>query len=84
MTRAGLATPSPSAPLRELPPSDSARFRAELRADGGIAVHRSIHSGGAALLRPRQRMVERLAQLGVTDARVLEALAAVPRHALVP
>ncbi len=29
-------------------------------------------------------MVERLARAGVTDARVLEALAAVPRHALVP
>jgi protein-L-isoaspartate(D-aspartate) O-methyltransferase len=32
----------------------------------------------------RRRMVERLARSGIRDARVLEALAAVPRHALVP
>lgn len=32
----------------------------------------------------RRRMLERLAQGGIRDARVLEALAAVPRHTLVP
>ena len=32
----------------------------------------------------RRRMLERLAQGGIRDARVLDALAAVPRHALVP
>ena len=32
----------------------------------------------------RRRMLERLAQGGIRDARVLDALAAVPRHSLVP
>jgi protein-L-isoaspartate(D-aspartate) O-methyltransferase len=32
----------------------------------------------------RRRMLERLAQGGIRDTRVLEALAAVPRHTLVP
>lgn len=33
---------------------------------------------------PRRRMLERLAADGIEDARVLEALGVVPRHALVP
>ena len=33
---------------------------------------------------PRRRMVERLAAAGVSDPRVLDAIAAVPRHLLVP
>ena len=33
---------------------------------------------------PRRRMVERLARAGVSDARVLEAIALVPRHRLLP
>jgi protein-L-isoaspartate(D-aspartate) O-methyltransferase len=41
--------------------------------------------GGAALAsqRVRAKMAERVAQQGVRDARVLDALAAVPRHAFV-
>ena len=33
---------------------------------------------------PRRRMLERLAEGGIRDARVLEAFGAVPRHALIP
>jgi len=46
---------------------------------GGIRVR-----GGAELALPRQRMAERLAAAGVDQVRVIEALAAVPRHRLVP
>jgi protein-L-isoaspartate(D-aspartate) O-methyltransferase len=41
-------------------------------------------SGHDECVRPRQRMVGRLAQGGVRDPRVLAAFAAVPRHRLVP
>ncbi len=41
-------------------------------------------SVGRSAPRPRRRMVERLAAAGVRDARVLAALAAVDREALVP
>ncbi len=39
---------------------------------------------GAAWRLPRRRLAERLAEAGVKDARVLEAMASVPRHELVP
>ena len=40
--------------------------------------------GSAELVLPRQRMAERLAASGVNQSRVIEALATVPRHRLVP
>jgi len=40
--------------------------------------------GSAELVLPRQRMAERLAASGVNQDRVIEALATVPRHRLVP
>ncbi|WP_438884022.1 protein-L-isoaspartate O-methyltransferase family protein, partial [Bacillus cereus group sp. BC10] len=46
----------------------------------------SVAPAGAFALtseRVRERMVERLRANGVTDARVLEAMAAVPRHMFV-
>jgi len=44
----------------------------------------SARTGGGAFVRARQRLVERLVQQGVTDPRVLQAFAAVPRHQLIP
>ena len=44
----------------------------------------STRTGGGAFVRARERLVERLVQQGVTDPRVLEAFAAVPRHQLIP
>jgi protein-L-isoaspartate(D-aspartate) O-methyltransferase len=46
---------------------------------GGIRIR-----GSAELVLPRQRMAERLAAAGVDQVRVIEALASVPRHRLVP
>jgi protein-L-isoaspartate(D-aspartate) O-methyltransferase len=44
---------------------------------------RSIAGIGMTSQRTRARMVERLREQGITDARVLEAMAAVPRHLFV-
>ncbi|MEE2678293.1 MAG: protein-L-isoaspartate(D-aspartate) O-methyltransferase [Myxococcota bacterium] len=44
----------------------------------------SARTGGGAFVRARQRLVERLVQQGVTDPRVLQAFATVPRHQLIP
>jgi protein-L-isoaspartate(D-aspartate) O-methyltransferase len=43
-----------------------------------------LHRGSEELRRVRRRMVERLIEAGVRDARVLAALEAIPRHWLVP
>ncbi len=43
----------------------------------------SADHGGLASARVRERMVERVRELGVRDARVLEAMRAVPRHLFV-
>ena len=55
-----------------------------LSCGSGGALGESRLAGCAERVVPRQRMVERLAAAGVTDRRVLDALAAVPRHRLVP
>jgi len=47
-------------------------------------LQRGVCAGSDRYRVPRQRMLERLARSGLRDPRVLEALAAVPRHALVP
>jgi protein-L-isoaspartate(D-aspartate) O-methyltransferase len=47
------------------------------------AAGRSIAGIGMTSQRTRARMVERLREQGITDARVLEAMAAVPRHLFV-
>jgi protein-L-isoaspartate(D-aspartate) O-methyltransferase len=39
---------------------------------------------GAGYRLPRRRLAERLAEAGVKDARVLEAMSSVPRHELIP
>ena len=44
---------------------------------------RSVAGIGMTSQRTRARMVERLREQGITDARVLEAMAAVPRHLFV-
>lgn len=44
---------------------------------------RHLANSGLASERVRARMVERVRELGVSDARVLGAMAAVPRHAFV-
>jgi protein-L-isoaspartate(D-aspartate) O-methyltransferase len=49
-----------------------------VRAGGDLS-----RAGGDRFYVSRRRMVERLARSGIRDPRVLEALAAVPRHALV-
>jgi protein-L-isoaspartate(D-aspartate) O-methyltransferase len=41
-------------------------------------------AGQEEYARPRQRLAERLSRAGIKDARVLEAVAAVPRHRLLP
>jgi len=43
----------------------------------------NAHNTGLTSPRVRQRMAERLRELGVRDARVLDAMAAVPRHLFV-
>jgi protein-L-isoaspartate(D-aspartate) O-methyltransferase len=47
-------------------------------------MERAAYAASERFAVPRRRMVERLARSGIRDARVLAALAAVPRHALVP
>jgi protein-L-isoaspartate(D-aspartate) O-methyltransferase len=47
-------------------------------------MERAARAVDERFLVSRRRMVERLARSGIRDARVLAALAAVPRHALVP
>ena len=47
-------------------------------------MKRAVRAAGERWHVSRRRMLERLAQGGIRDARVLEALAAVPRHTLVP
>src|SRR5512144_1837482 len=44
---------------------------------------RSVAGIGMTSQRTRERMVERLREQGITDLRVLEAMAAVPRHLFV-
>src|SRR5512141_1503006 len=51
--------------------------RVSLAASGGM------DHGGLASARVRDRMVERVRELGVRDSRVLDALRAVPRHLFV-
>lgn len=51
--------------------------RAPMPASGGI------DHGGLASARVRDRMVERIRELGVRDARVLDAMRQVPRHLFV-
>ena len=50
----------------------------------GESVFQSHTAGRGELLLPRRRMAERLAASGVEDRRLLAALAAVPRHRLMP
>jgi protein-L-isoaspartate(D-aspartate) O-methyltransferase len=45
---------------------------------------RSSPAGRNDLELPRRRLAERLRALGIRDARVLQALASVPRHLLIP
>ena len=45
---------------------------------------RSSPLGRAEFEVPRRRLAERLRALGIQDARVLEAVANVPRHLLIP
>jgi len=47
-------------------------------------MKRAVRAAGERWHVSRRRMLERLAQGGIRDTRVLEALAAVPRHTLVP
>jgi protein-L-isoaspartate(D-aspartate) O-methyltransferase len=47
-------------------------------------MKRAVRAVGERWHVSRRRMLERLAQGGIRDPRVLEALAAVPRHTLVP
>lgn len=47
-------------------------------------MERALRAAGDRWLVSRRRMLERLARAGIRDARVLEALASVPRHTLVP
>jgi len=47
-------------------------------------MERAARAAGDRWHVSRQRMLERLARGGIRDARVLEALASVPRHMLVP
>ncbi len=63
---------------------NSGHFPTKLRPPGGWAMRGSGAAGRSELVRPRRRMAESLGRSGVRDARVLEALAAVPRHRLVP
>ena len=51
---------------------------------GGCSVERSTRTRGDRYARARRRMVERIADGGVRDERVLAALNAVPRHQLLP
>jgi protein-L-isoaspartate(D-aspartate) O-methyltransferase len=44
---------------------------------------RNLAGIGMTSLRTRERMVERLREQGITDGRVLEAMAGVPRHLFV-
>jgi protein-L-isoaspartate(D-aspartate) O-methyltransferase len=44
---------------------------------------RSLSGIGMTSLRTRERMIERLREQGITDARVLDAMAGVPRHLFV-
>jgi protein-L-isoaspartate(D-aspartate) O-methyltransferase len=47
-------------------------------------MERALRAAGGRWYVSRRRMLERLARGGIRDARVLEALASVPRHTLVP
>ena len=49
-----------------------------------MPLRRAAGAPGDRYAAPRRRMVERLARAGVRDSRVLAALAAVPRHELLP
>jgi len=61
-------------------PLAAAGFQSKLRIRaGGMGVRGAT----AEFLLPRRRLAERLTRLGLRDARVLEALASVPRHRLV-
>jgi protein-L-isoaspartate(D-aspartate) O-methyltransferase len=48
-----------------------------------VRANRALGNTGLTSTRVRERMVERVRELGVKDARVLGALAAVPRHLFV-
>jgi protein-L-isoaspartate(D-aspartate) O-methyltransferase len=48
-----------------------------------VRTGRSVAGIGMTSQRTRARMVERLREQGITDARVLDAMAAVPRHLFV-
>jgi protein-L-isoaspartate(D-aspartate) O-methyltransferase len=48
-----------------------------------VRAGRSVAGIGMTSQRTRARMVERLREQGIVDARVLEAMAAVPRHLFV-
>jgi len=62
-------------------PSAARRAPAARRGVGGDPVSERLGNTGLASERVRERMVERVRELGVRDARVLGALAEVPRHA---
>jgi len=54
-----------------------------MRRDPPAAANTAATHAGLASARVRDRMVERVRELGVRDSRVLDALRAVPRHAFV-
>ncbi|HUN93277.1 MAG TPA: protein-L-isoaspartate(D-aspartate) O-methyltransferase [Burkholderiaceae bacterium] len=54
-----------------------------MTASGRPRVGQAAENQGLASARVREKMVERVRELGVHDARVLSAMAAVPRHAFV-
>ncbi len=50
----------------------------------GVSMTGSRSSSGPGFVRARQRLVQRLEAQGITQRRVLDAFAAVPRHELIP
>ena len=50
---------------------------------GSVRSGRSVAGIGMTSQRTRERMVERLREQGIADARVLGAMAGVPRHLFV-
>src|SRR5699024_5990604 len=49
----------------------------------GTTKHPHVRGLGMASARSRARLVDRLAQIGITDQRVLDAMGRVPRHMFV-
>jgi protein-L-isoaspartate(D-aspartate) O-methyltransferase len=77
------ATPAPVQPQAAKPASNAALASALSGAFGGASSGSINNALALTSERVRQRMVERLRANGVSDQRVLNAMAAVPRHMFV-